>query len=156
MAGEEREPLLGHGHNNSRFIVEQDAVESDIPTVNPHDPAEGAALRLGEEGDGGEDFDAVPTEKRQIGLVSASFLIFNRVIGTGIYSTPSLILRLSGSPGMSLVLWLIGALIASAGTAVYVELGTGLPRSGAEKNYLEFMYRKPKAINLRLVAYFET
>lgn len=45
---------------------------------------------------------------------------------------------------MSLVLWLIGALIASAGTAVYVELGTGLPRSGAEKNYLEFMYRKPK------------
>lgn len=45
---------------------------------------------------------------------------------------------------MSLVLWFIGALIASAGTAVYVELGTGLPRSGAEKNYLEFMYRKPK------------
>ncbi len=87
MAGEEREPLLGHGHNNSRFIVEQDAVESDIPTVNPHDPAEGAALQLGEERrcvqliaarnacnltskpDGGEDFDAVPTEKRQIGAL---------------------------------------------------------------------------------------
>ncbi len=50
MADEEREPLLGHGHNNSGFIVEQDAVESDIPTINPHDPAEGAALRLGEEG----------------------------------------------------------------------------------------------------------
>lgn len=78
------------------------------------------------------------------GLISASFLIFNSVVGTGIYSTPSLILRLSGSPGMSLVVWLIGALIASAGTAVYVEFGTGLPRSGAEKNYLEFIYRKPK------------
>ncbi len=51
MAGEEREPLLGHGHDNSGFTVEQDAsVESAIPTTNPHDPAEGAALRLGEEG----------------------------------------------------------------------------------------------------------
>lgn len=90
------------------------------------------------------------------GLISASFLIFNRVIGTGIYSTPSLILRLSGSPGMSLVLWLIGALIASAGTAVYVELGTGLPRSGAEKNYLEFMYRKPKYLATCVYAFLLT
>ncbi|KLO05674.1 amino acid transporter [Schizopora paradoxa] len=139
MADEERELLLADERGG--FTVERDAI---ISTIDLHDPAEGAALRAGEEGDGGEDFDAVPTEKRQLGLISASFLIFNSVVGTGIYSTPSLILRLSGSPGMSLVVWLIGALIASAGTAVYVEFGTGLPRSGAEKNYLEFIYRKPK------------
>lgn len=41
-------------------------------------------------------------------------------------------------------MWLIGAAIAGCGTAVYIELGTGLPRSGGEKNYLEFIYRKPK------------
>lgn len=34
--------------------------------------------------------------------------------------------------------------IAAAGTAVYMEFGTGLPRNGGEKNYLEFVYRKPK------------
>ncbi|KAJ7362306.1 APC amino acid permease [Mycena albidolilacea] len=92
----------------------------------------------------GESFDNVPHARRQLGLASASFLIFNRVIGTGIFATPSAILLSSGSVGVALLMWVLGALIAIAGTTVYVELGTGLPRSGGEKNYLEFMYRRPK------------
>ena len=118
-----------------------------------------------------------------VGLFSATFLIFNAVIGTGwvvvnlwnrqwtwtdrlcnrIYATPSNILRSSGSVGVSLIMWLVGALIAACGTMVYIELGTvclffcwiqyldlahisikGLPRSGGEKNYLEYIYRRPK------------
>ena len=35
-----------------------------------------------------------------------------------------MILRSSGSVGLSLVLWLLGALVAACGTAVYIELGT--------------------------------
>ncbi|KAF8193218.1 APC amino acid permease [Mycena galopus ATCC 62051] len=92
----------------------------------------------------GESFDNVPRFKRKLGLTSAVFLIFNRVIGTGIYATPSVILRTSGSVGVALLMWLLGALVAAAGTAVYVELGTGLPRNGGEKNYLEFIYRQPR------------
>lgn len=41
-----------------------------------------------------------------------------------IFATPSIILRSSGSVGMSLLMWMIGAAVASAGTAVYLELGT--------------------------------
>lgn len=82
--------------------------------------------------------------KRQIGIPSASLLIFNRIIGTGIFATPATILSLSGSVGLSMFLWLVGTIIAAAGTAVYMEFGTGLPRNGGEKNYLEFVYRKPK------------
>ncbi|KAF9821632.1 hypothetical protein IEO21_00478 [Rhodonia placenta] len=81
-----------------------------------------------------------------VGLSSTAFLVFNRVIGTSIFATPSTILRASGSVGLSFVLWLIGALAAACGTAVYIELGTGLPRSGGEKVYLEFMYRRPKLL----------
>ncbi|KAI3615671.1 high affinity methionine permease [Moniliophthora roreri] len=92
----------------------------------------------------GESFDNVPSSKRHLGLSSAAFLIFNRVIGTGIYATPSVILKASGSVGMAFMTWLVGALIAAAGTTVFMELGTGLPRSGGEKNYLEFMYRRPR------------
>ncbi|TFK41799.1 APC amino acid permease [Crucibulum laeve] len=92
----------------------------------------------------GEAFDNVPRGKRQLGTFSAIFLIFNRIIGTGIYATPSNILRSSGSVGVSLIMWLVGAFIAACGTAVYIELGTGLPRSGGEKNYLEYIYRHPK------------
>ncbi|KAJ7053658.1 APC amino acid permease [Mycena amicta] len=102
----------------------------------------------------GESFDNVPKEKRKLGLFSAVFLVFNRVIGTGIYATPSVILRSSGSVGLALVMWLVGAIIAAAGTAVYVELGTGLPRNGGEKNYLEFIYRRPRfLVSCSFVAY---
>lgn len=41
-----------------------------------------------------------------------------------IFATPSTILRASGSVGFGLVMWLLGAIFAMAGTAVYVELGT--------------------------------
>lgn len=77
-----------------------------------------------------------------------------------IYATPGLILRDSGSVGMFLLMWIIGAFVSALGMAVYVEFGTasallcisltydwrasqGLPRSGGEKNYLEYLYRKP-------------
>ncbi|KDQ60375.1 hypothetical protein JAAARDRAFT_125853 [Jaapia argillacea MUCL 33604] len=82
--------------------------------------------------------------ERFSGLISAAFMIFNRIIGTGIFSTPSVILRSSGSVGLALLMWVIGAAVAAAGTSVYVELGTGLPRSGGEKTYMEYIYRKPK------------
>lgn len=82
--------------------------------------------------------------KRQIGVLTASMLIFNRIIGTGIFATPAAILSLSGSVGLSLMMWVIGWLIAAAGTAVYLEFGTGIPKNGGEKNYLEYVYRKPK------------
>ena len=61
-----------------------------------------------------------------------------------IYATPSTILRSSGSVGVSFIMWLFGAFIATCGTVVYIEFGTGLPRNGGEKNYLEFVYRHPR------------
>lgn len=66
------------------------------------------------------------------------------MIGTGIFSTPSTILAECGSVGLSLFIWVAGMLIAAAGMAVYLEFGTGLPRNGGEKNYLEFVYTKPR------------
>jgi hypothetical protein len=78
--------------------------------------------------DEGNVFEATPENRRQLGIFSASLLIFNRVIGTGIFATPSTILELSGSVGLSLFMWVIGTAIALAGTAVYLEWGTAIPR----------------------------
>ncbi|KAK4056089.1 hypothetical protein OIO90_002820 [Microbotryomycetes sp. JL221] len=95
-------------------------------------------------GEDGEDFDAVPESNRRIGPVSAVFLIVNRMVGTGVFATPaSIVGACNGSIGLALILWVIGSLIAFAGLAVYLEFATSLPRSGGEKNYLEFFYRKP-------------
>jgi amino acid transporter len=79
-----------------------------------------------------------------VGYISAVFLIFNRMVGTGIFATPSEILSLSGSVGLSLMMWVCGMLIAFAGMFVYMEFGTGIPRNGGEKNYLEYVFRRPR------------
>nr|OQO23724.1 hypothetical protein B0A51_09031 [Rachicladosporium sp. CCFEE 5018] len=79
--------------------------------------------------------DVASTNKRQIGVISASFLIFNRMIGTGIFATLSGILAQSGSVGLALFIWVAGMILAAAGMAVYLEFGTALPRNGGEKNY---------------------
>ncbi|WEW59531.1 methionine permease [Emydomyces testavorans] len=88
--------------------------------------------------------DDIPGDRRQIGVFTATFLVFNRIIGTGIFATPSTILALTGSVGMSLTVWFVGMIIAMAGTAVYLEFGTAIPVNGGEKNYLEYVYTKPK------------
>lgn len=78
--------------------------------------------------DEGNVFEASPENRRQLGVFSATLLIFNRVIGTGIFATPGTILSLSGSVGLSLFMWVIGTFIAMAGTAVYMEWGTAIPK----------------------------
>lgn len=78
--------------------------------------------------DEGNVFETSPDSRRQIGVLSAAALIFNRVVGTGIFATPSSILDLSGSVGLALFMWVIGTIIALAGTAVYLEWGTAIPR----------------------------
>ncbi|KAI0646469.1 amino acid transporter [Trametes meyenii] len=130
----EREPLLGSGEDTESVSSKKYAsVDVRAAAIVDEDDLE---MRL-------ED---VPDYKRQLGLLSTSSLIFNRVIGTGIFATPSVILRSSGSVGLSLIMWLLGATVALCGTAVYMELGTGLPRNGGEKNYLEFIYKRPKLL----------
>ncbi|RPA93891.1 amino acid transporter [Choiromyces venosus 120613-1] len=85
-------------------------------------------------------------EDRKLGYWSTAAVICNRMIGTGIFSTPSTILLATGTPAGTLLLWCVGAFLAYCGMAVFLELGTALPRSGGEKVYLERIYRKPKYI----------
>ncbi|CAI0642967.1 unnamed protein product, partial [Colletotrichum noveboracense] len=83
---------------------------------------------------------------------SAYILVISRVIGSGIFATPGAILRSVGSPGLSLLLWLVGALIAACGLMISLEFGSMLPRSGGDKVYLEFTYRRPRFLASTLVA----
>lgn len=55
------------------------------------------------------------------------------------------VLNRTGSPGLALIYWFIGALMAAAGFAVYLELASYFPnRSGSEVVYLEQAYPRPR------------
>lgn len=81
---------------------------------------------------------------RNIGWWSAYIIIMSSVIGSGIFATPGTIVNSVGSIGLTLVLWVVGALVTWCGLAVSLEYGCMLPRSGGDKVYLEFTYRKPR------------
>ena len=101
------------------------------------------------------DDDVLPetsTSGRNIGWASAYVLVISRVIGSGIFAMPGTIVQNVGSPGLALVLWLVGAFVAWAGLVIDMEYGCMLPRSGGVKVYLEYTYRKPRFLTSTLVA----
>ncbi|KIE00595.1 high affinity methionine permease, partial [Metarhizium majus ARSEF 297] len=80
-----------------------------------------------------------------VGWVTIIFLNVNQMIGTGIFSTPGNILKATGSVGLALMYWAIGAIMAFAGFGTYLELASYFPnRSGSEVVYLEQAYPRPK------------
>ncbi|MCJ1370174.1 hypothetical protein MMC20_001386 [Loxospora ochrophaea] len=81
---------------------------------------------------------------RHLGLYSTTFLIIGRIIGTGIFSTPSSITSSVGSVGAALMLWVLGFALSICGLCVWLEFGCMLPRSGGEKVYLEAVYKRPR------------
>ncbi|KAJ7755092.1 high affinity methionine permease [Mycena olivaceomarginata] len=105
--------------------------DSSIHVVNP-----GGELTFEEDVQGGMG--------RHLGIFSCTMLIVGRIIGTGIFSTPSSILGSVGSVGASMMLWVLGFALSFCGLFIWLELGTMIPRSGGEKVYLEAIYRKPK------------
>ncbi|KAG1847944.1 amino acid transporter [Suillus tomentosus] len=81
---------------------------------------------------------------RYLGVTSCTLLIVGKIIGSGIFSTPSSILSSVGSVGASLMLWVLGFVLSFCGLFIWLEFGTMFPRSGGEKVYLEAVYKKPK------------
>ena len=100
-------------------------------------------------------FDTSPSKRQRLGQFSVVCLILNRTIGSGIFVTPAKVLAGTGSVGGSLLFWAAGAIISTCGLLVWLECSLsipqrpvmghteprGVPRSGGEKNYLEFMFR---------------
>ncbi len=89
---------------------------------------------------------------RNIGWTSAYIIAISRVIGSGIFAVPGVILVSVGSVGLTLLVWVLGAVIVACGLAVSLEYGCMLPRSGGEKVYLEFTYPRPRFIASTMVA----
>ncbi len=73
---------------------------------------------------------------RKLGLFSATILVVANMVGTGIFTTPGLIMEELHSPLSMLVCWLLGGLFALSGALCYGELGAAYPAAGGEYVYL--------------------
>ena len=76
------------------------------------------------------------TLRRELTLLSASALVVSNMIGTGIFTTTGFLAGDLGQPILVLGIWVVGALMVTAGCLSYAELGINFPRSGGEYVYL--------------------
>lgn len=92
------------------------------------------------------------TYGRNITCGGAYILVMSQMIGCSIFATPGSVVRSCGSVGLTLLLWLVSATVRACDLGIYTEYGCMLPRSGADKVYLEFTYRRPRFLASTLFA----
>jgi hypothetical protein len=134
--------LIPHVDPICRFLISRITLDMSFDPID-YD----RALANVQDGHGREEF--APTSEQKLGRFTIVSLHLNRSIGSGIFVTPAIILRGTGSVGASLLLWAAGAIISTSGLLVWLELGLSVPRqrvrdgskksvprSGGEKNYV--------------------
>ncbi|KAL1952984.1 hypothetical protein VTO42DRAFT_3807 [Malbranchea cinnamomea] len=90
-----------------------------------------------------------------VGWFGILFLNVSQMVGTGVFSTPGNILKNLDSVGLSLIYWVIGAIIAAAALPIYLEYASLFPnRSGGQTAYLEQAYPKPPFLFPTAYAFF--
>jgi len=76
------------------------------------------------------------TYARRLGLFSGTMAVVGGIIGGGIFRTPATVAERLRSPGLVLLAWVIGGIVALIGAFCFGELGQRRPRAGGGYVYL--------------------
>ncbi|KAL8662133.1 MAG: hypothetical protein Q9202_004956 [Teloschistes flavicans] len=77
---------------------------------------------------------------KSITYLNGLSLIVGLIIGSGIFSSPAQITTNAGSPGASLIVWLVAGILAWTGASSYAELGGAIPLNGGAQVYLSKIF----------------
>ncbi len=78
--------------------------------------------------------------KRELNLLDATTLVIGSMIGSGIFIAPSLMANYIQTPGLIILLWLVGGILTIFGSLSYAELAAAMPRSGGQYVFLKEAY----------------
>lgn len=82
------------------------------------------------------DDDNVVGLKPKMTLLNGITVIVGSIIGSGIFISPTGVLAHTGSPGMSLVVWVASGIFSMIGAYCYAELGCMIQKTGADYAYI--------------------
>ena len=78
--------------------------------------------------------------KKNITVTRGIAIMVGAISGSAIFVTPSTVASTLNAPASSILMWLVGGIVAMCGGLVFCELGTMFPVSGGEVVYLKRIY----------------
>ncbi|KAF9053722.1 amino acid transporter [Hymenopellis radicata] len=78
--------------------------------------------------------------EKSIGLFNGIALVVGLQIGSGIFSSPGVVVANTNSVGASLSVWLVSGLLGWTGASSFAELGSAIPQNGGAQAYLSYAY----------------
>src|SRR5258705_11124846 len=70
--------------------------------------------------------------KRSLRLADGLAMVVGMTVGAGIFRTPGIVAARLGSPGLTFVVWVLGAALAFLGALCFAELTTRQPRAAGK------------------------
>ena len=89
-----------------------------------------------EAGETGEAQEDTIELKPKMTLLNGVTVIVGSIIGSGIFVSPSGVLKNTGSVNMALTVWLISGVFSMVGAYCYAELGCMIKKTGADYAYI--------------------
>jgi amino acid transporter len=75
-------------------------------------------------------------EQRRLGQGAATALVVANMVGTGVFTTSGILMRILGSPWLVLLTWFLGGFVSLLGALCYGALAQRIPESGGEYIFL--------------------
>ncbi|KAI0045257.1 hypothetical protein FA95DRAFT_1607876 [Auriscalpium vulgare] len=79
-------------------------------------------------------------QEKTLGLINGISLVVGLQIGSGIFSTPGVVVANTGSVGASLIVWVLSGALSWTGASSFAELGAALPLNGGAQAYLGYTF----------------
>lgn len=90
-------------------------------------------------------FDISPANDQLLGQWTIFFLVFNRTVGSGIFTVPFIVIRATQSLGVSLFIWAGCGIVVLCGACTWLELGLSVPRVTIEEDGDQIRVAAPRS-----------